>query len=91
MSPGPSDFERIDHALRYLESHARHQPTLDELAAELHLSSYHLQRLFQRWAGISPKRFLQSITVAHARADGRAHHRTDGRTLVRAKLRAVSR
>lgn len=62
------DHDRIAHALRWLEANARHQPSLDELAAELDLSPYHLQRLFTRWAGISPKRFLQTVTVAHARA-----------------------
>jgi AraC family transcriptional regulator of adaptative response/methylated-DNA-[protein]-cysteine methyltransferase len=62
------DRERISHALEWLEANVREQPTLEDLAAELGLSRYHLQRLFTRWAGISPKRFLQSLTVARARA-----------------------
>lgn len=63
-----TDDKRIRHALAWLEANVKRQPTLDELAAELDLSPYHLQRLFTRWAGISPKRFLQAVTVARARA-----------------------
>ncbi len=62
-----SDYERIETAIRYLREHAQAQPTLDEVAAHLHLSPYHFQRLFKLWAGISPKRFLEVITVAHAK------------------------
>ena len=43
-------------------------PTLDEVASEIGLSPYHFQRLFRRWAGISPKRFLEYLTVHHAKA-----------------------
>lgn len=68
MSLDRRDHDRIGHALDWLQENARRQPSLDELAAELGLSPYHLQRLFTRWAGISPKRFVQTITVAHARA-----------------------
>ncbi len=68
MSLNRRDHDRIGHALDWLQEHARRQPSLDELAAELGLSPYHLQKLFTRWAGISPKRFVQTITVAHARA-----------------------
>jgi AraC family transcriptional regulator of adaptative response/methylated-DNA-[protein]-cysteine methyltransferase len=68
MSLNRRDHDRIGHALEWLQENARRQPSLDELAAELGLSPYHLQKLFTRWAGISPKRFVQTITVAHARA-----------------------
>jgi AraC family transcriptional regulator, regulatory protein of adaptative response / methylated-DNA-[protein]-cysteine methyltransferase len=61
------DYQRIEQAILYLESHARQQPSLKDLAAHVHLSEYHLQRLFTRWAGISPKRFLQFLTKEHAR------------------------
>jgi AraC family transcriptional regulator, regulatory protein of adaptative response / methylated-DNA-[protein]-cysteine methyltransferase len=63
----PSDYDLIEKAIRYLETNFREQPTLEELAAHLHLSPYHLQRTFRRWAGISPKRFLQFLTVAYAK------------------------
>ena len=68
MPLNPTDRDRIAHALAWLEANVRRQPSLEELSAELGLSPYHLQRLFTRWAGISPKRFVQAMTVAHARA-----------------------
>ncbi len=62
-----NDYERVEAAIHYLESHFKDQPTLDDLAAYLHLSPYHLQRLFKRWSGISPKRFVQFLTIDYAR------------------------
>jgi AraC family transcriptional regulator of adaptative response/methylated-DNA-[protein]-cysteine methyltransferase len=62
-----TDYQRIAAAIAYLEEHHQEQPSLDELAAHLGLSPYHLQRIFTRWAGISPKRFLQYLTVEHAK------------------------
>lgn len=61
------DYERISQAIRYLEENFQDQPTLEELAEHLHLSPFYTQRLFKRWAGISPKRFLQHLTLKHAR------------------------
>lgn len=61
------DYARVERAIRYLERHWRRQPELAEVAASVHLSEYHFQRLFQRWAGISPKRFLQFLTKEHAK------------------------
>ncbi len=62
------DYERIASAIHYLTRHYNEQPNLDELAAHLNLSPYYLQRLFRRWAGISPKRFVQYLTIEHAKA-----------------------
>ncbi len=61
------DYQRIEQAICYIEAHAGQQPTLEQIAAHLHLSEYHFQRLFTRWAGISPKRFLQFITRENAK------------------------
>lgn len=61
------DYQRIEKAIHYLCEHKQHQPGLDELAAQVHLSPAHFQRLFQRWAGVSPKQFLQFLTVEHAK------------------------
>ncbi len=61
------DYERIAQAIRYLEANFQAQPTLEELADHLYLSPFYTQRLFKRWAGISPKRFLQYLTLKHAR------------------------
>lgn len=62
-----TDYERVAEAIRYIEEQVTAQPSLAEIADHVHLSSYHFQRLFSRWAGISPKRFLQALTVAHAK------------------------
>ena len=62
-----TDYERIEQVIAYLEQHFREQPELSEIAAQVGLSEYHLQRLFRRWAGISPKRFLQYLTAEYAR------------------------
>ncbi len=62
------DYERVARAVRYIAGSAADQPGLAEVAAHLEMSPYHLQRLFRRWAGVSPKRFLQCLTVEHAKA-----------------------
>ena len=61
------DYLRIEQAIRYLETHYQHQPELHEIAAQIGLSEYHFQRLFTRWVGISPKRFLQFLTKEGAK------------------------
>ena len=61
------DYQRIANAMHYIENHLDDQPTLDAIAAHVHLSPYHFQRLFSRWAGISPKRFLQVLTLQQGR------------------------
>lgn len=62
-----TDYARIETAIRYLDANFRAQPSLSEIAAQVHLSEYHFQRLFRRWAGITPKRFLQYLTAEHSR------------------------
>lgn len=61
------DYGRIATAIEFLVAHHVDQPTLGEAAAEAGLSPFHFQRLFTRWAGISPKRFLQYLTLEHAK------------------------
>lgn len=68
----PQNFERIAQAIDYIGRNFRAQPSLDEVAAQVHLSSYHFQRLFSDWAGVSPKKFLQFISVEHAKSMLRA-------------------
>jgi AraC family transcriptional regulator of adaptative response/methylated-DNA-[protein]-cysteine methyltransferase len=62
-----SDYQRIEQAILFLERNFHRQPRLEEVARSVHLSDYHFQRLFRRWAGISPKRFLQFLTVEYAK------------------------
>ena len=62
-----SDYDRIAHAIEYITANAEAQPGLAEIAAEARLSPFHFQRLFSRWAGVSPKRFLQVVTVERAK------------------------
>lgn len=62
------DYGRIERAILYIARHIRDQPALADVAAHVGLSEYHFQRLFRRWAGISPKRFLQYLTAEHARS-----------------------
>jgi AraC family transcriptional regulator of adaptative response/methylated-DNA-[protein]-cysteine methyltransferase len=61
------DYQRIEQAILYLEDHYKEQPGLEEVAASIGLSEYHFQRLFSRWAGVSPKRFLQFLTKEGAK------------------------
>ena len=61
------DYQRIESAIRYMEANYQHQPSLGEIAASLNMSEYHFQRMFTRWVGISPKRFLQYLTKEHAK------------------------
>ncbi|MBI3543607.1 MAG: methylated-DNA--[protein]-cysteine S-methyltransferase [Deltaproteobacteria bacterium] len=63
----PSDYRRVEQAIRYLESRRLAQPSLAEVARASSMSEFHFQRLFTRWAGVSPKRFLQFLTAEHAR------------------------
>lgn len=61
------DYQRIAQAIEFITAHARQQPELADIAAHLHLSPAHCQRLFSHWAGISPKRFLQVLTLDYAK------------------------
>ena len=61
-----SDYDCIAEAIRFLDSHASEQPSLQALAAHLGLSPSYTQRLFTRWAGVSPKQFVKLVTHAHA-------------------------
>lgn len=62
-----NDYDRIEKTIRYLEKHFQEQPSLEEMARLVHLSAFHFQRLFQRWAGVSPKQFVQYLTAQQAK------------------------
>ena len=61
------DYARIERAISFLEENYLDQPELETVAAAAGLSAAHFQRMFKRWAGISPKRFVQYLPLAHAR------------------------
>ncbi|SDE29797.1 AraC family transcriptional regulator, regulatory protein of adaptative response / methylated-DNA-[protein]-cysteine methyltransferase [Pricia antarctica] len=61
------NYRRIAEAIEYIQQNFTAQPTLEEIAEKVHLSPYHFQRLFTDWAGVSPKKFLQYISVQHAK------------------------
>lgn len=62
-----SNYQRIEKAIRFIEANADAQPSLEDVAASVNLSPFHFQRLFSQWVGITPKRFLQTLTVERAK------------------------
>ncbi len=62
-----SDYTRIENAMTYMSEHLSRQPTLEEIAAHVHLSPFHFHRIFCRWAGTTPKRFLQTLTLERSK------------------------
>ncbi len=62
-----SDYQRIAKAIKFINSHVGQQPSLEEIAAHLHLSPFYFQRLFSQWAGVTPKKYLQILTLARAK------------------------
>ncbi|MBN2146536.1 MAG: bifunctional helix-turn-helix domain-containing protein/methylated-DNA--[protein]-cysteine S-methyltransferase [Anaerolineales bacterium] len=62
-----ADYQSVEQAIHFLEQNHQRQPSLAEIAASVNLSEYHFQRLFTRWVGISPKRFLQFLTKENAK------------------------
>lgn len=62
-----TDYERIEKAIGYINQHFKEQPDLDEVAGQVYLSPFHFQRLFKKWAGVTPKKFLQYISLEHAK------------------------
>jgi len=61
------NYERIADAINYIRLNFKTQPDLDEVAEKVNLSPFHFQRLFTDWAGISPKKFLQYLSLEHAK------------------------
>ena len=62
-----TNYSRIADAISYIKENFKTQPGLEEVAEKIHVSPFHFQRLFTEWAGVSPKKFLQYITVEHAK------------------------
>lgn len=62
------DYKRIAEAIEFLKINYKRQPTLDEAAEHVNLSPFHFQRMFKDWAGVSPKQFLQYLSIEHAKS-----------------------
>lgn len=62
-----SDYQRIAEAIEFINANADQQPSLEAIAAQLNLSPFHFQRLFSRWVGVTPKKYLQILTVERAK------------------------
>ncbi len=61
-------YERVERAIRYIDAHREEQPGLEEVARAMGLGPFHAQRVFTRWAGVSPKQFLALLTIEDAKA-----------------------
>src|SRR6201996_8247008 len=61
------NFDRIAEAISYIKQNFKNQPDLDQVAEEVNLSPFHFQRMFTDWAGVSPKKFLQYLSLEHAK------------------------
>jgi AraC family transcriptional regulator of adaptative response/methylated-DNA-[protein]-cysteine methyltransferase len=62
-----TDYQRIEKAISYIAENFKAQPDLDEVAKQVHLSPFHFQRIFKDWAGVTPKKFLQYISLEYAK------------------------
>jgi AraC family transcriptional regulator of adaptative response/methylated-DNA-[protein]-cysteine methyltransferase len=61
------DYNRIADAILFFKENFKSQPSLDDVAAHVNLSPFHFQRMFLQWAGVTPKQFLQYLSVGHAK------------------------
>jgi len=61
------DYKRIEAAISFVKENFKNQPNLDQVAEHVNLSPFHFQRMFQQWAGVTPKQFLQYLSVEHAK------------------------
>lgn len=66
-SGSTEDYEQIAQAIAFIRDNAVLQPSLEQIASHVGLSSWHFQRKFRAWVGVSPKRFLEFLTVQHAK------------------------
>ena len=62
------NYNRIAEAIDFINENFKTQPSLDDIAKKVHLSPAHFQRLFTDWAGVSPKKFMQYISLEYAKA-----------------------
>ena len=61
------DYSRIEKAIVYINNNFREQPSLEEISTAVNMTPFHFQRLFSEWAGVSPKKFLQYVSLRYAK------------------------
>ncbi len=84
-------FDRISKAIEYIGENFKSQPDLDAVAAHVHLSPFHFQKLFTDWVGTSPKKFLQYTTLQHAKSLLRKNNPTLSEIAFESGLSSTSR
>ena len=67
MKTSNQHYQIVESAIRYIVENQREQPNLDEISQHIHLSKFHLQRIFKEWAGVTPKAFLQLLTIEQSK------------------------
>ncbi|UOG74497.1 methylated-DNA--[protein]-cysteine S-methyltransferase [Hymenobacter tibetensis] len=67
LSQSGLDYARVEQAIAFIAKHHTQQPTLEDIAAHVHISPFHFSRLFTRWAGTSPQRFMRFLTKEYAK------------------------
>ena len=67
MSQSQIDYKRVERAIDYIARNYKDKPSLEDIAAEIHVSPFHFQRLFSKWAGVSPKKFIQFLSLDYAK------------------------
>ena len=85
------NYTRIANAIDYIRANFKDQPSLDEIAKSVNLSSFHFQRLFTNWAGVSPKKFMQYISIEYAKQLLKSNHSTLLETAYETGLSGTSR
>lgn len=85
------NYNRIAKAIEYIKKNFKKQPSLDEIAEQVYLSPFHFQRLFSEWAGTTPKKFLQYISIQHAKRLLKDQHATLSDTAFKTGLSSTGR
>jgi AraC family transcriptional regulator of adaptative response/methylated-DNA-[protein]-cysteine methyltransferase len=86
-----SNYSRIAAAISYIDKNFKSQPNLEEIASAINLSAFHFQRLFTEWAGVSPKKFLQYLTIEYAKKKLRENNQSIFNTAIESGLSGTGR
>lgn len=86
-----TNYHRIAQAIDYIRAHFKDQPSLDDIASAIGISPFHFQRLFTEWAGVSPKKFMQYLSIDYAKQMLKNEHATLLETAYKTGLSGSSR